>query len=165
MVAIFATTVVNNWESKWPDLWSKWPIFNKLVLTSKVLPYSSHQSSTLPLTWALKWGTAWTFTSTGTGVMKGQNWRHVFYQVNLELLSLICHNSCASEIEVHKAPHFKGPVNGKLDPRQLECGTTFDIHTKFLKICHLLHKSNHFDSQLLTIVNCQNSQFFWNHPK
>ena len=56
------------------------------------------------------------------------------------------------EIEVHKAPHFKGPVNGKLDPRQLECGSTFNIQTKMLKIGHLLHKSGHFDSQLLTIV-------------
>ena len=29
-------------------------------------------SSTLTLTGALKWGTVWTSTSTGTGIMKGQ---------------------------------------------------------------------------------------------
>ena len=33
----------------------------------------------LPLTGALKWGTVWTSTSTGTGIMKGQIWTTVFY--------------------------------------------------------------------------------------
>ena len=73
------STMVNNWESKRQDLWSKQPIFNKLVWILKLLPYSSHQRSTLPLTGALKWGTVWTSTSTGTGIMKDQTWRHVFY--------------------------------------------------------------------------------------
>ena len=52
-------TMVNNWESKWPNLWSKQPIINKLVWISKVLPYSSHQESFLSLTGPLKWGIVW----------------------------------------------------------------------------------------------------------
>ena len=35
--------------------------------------------STLHLTGALKWGTVWTSTSTGTGIMKGQSWTFAFY--------------------------------------------------------------------------------------
>ena len=56
------------------------------------------------------------------------------------------------EIEVHTVPHFKAPVNGKEEPRRLECGITFIIQTSWLKIDLLLHKLGHFDSQLLTTV-------------
>ena len=38
-----------------------------------MLPCSGPLGSTLPLTGALKWGTVWTSTSTGTGIMKGQS--------------------------------------------------------------------------------------------
>ena len=66
-------------ESKWPDLWSKWPIFDLVFYNIKMLPCSGPLGYTLPLTGALKWGTVWTFTSTGTGIMKGQSWTFVFY--------------------------------------------------------------------------------------
>ena len=56
------------------------------------------------------------------------------------------------EIEVHTVPHFKGPVNGKKELWWLGYGSKFDIQTSLVKIGHLLHKSGHFDSQLLTTV-------------
>ena len=62
-----------------PDLCAKQPIFNRLVWIAKVPPYSSPQSSTLALTGGLKWGTVWTSTSTGTGIVKGQSSTCVFY--------------------------------------------------------------------------------------
>ena len=45
----------------------------------KMSPCSGPLDYTLPLTGALKWGTVWTSTSTGTGIMKGQSWTSVFY--------------------------------------------------------------------------------------
>ena len=44
----------------WPD-----------VYNIKIPPYSGPLGSTLPLTGALKW--EWTFTPTGTGIMKDQS--------------------------------------------------------------------------------------------
>ena len=87
-----AHTVVLKKESKWHDLWSKWPIYD-LVLYN-VIPCSGPLGSTLPLTGALKWGTAWTSSSTGTGIMKGQSWTFVFYKVNFKALTLTFHKSC-----------------------------------------------------------------------
>ena len=72
-------TVVCISESKWPDLWSKWPIFDLIFYNIKMSPCYGPLGSTLPLTGALKWGTVWTSTSTGTGIMKGQSWTSVFY--------------------------------------------------------------------------------------
>ena len=72
-------TVVLIWESKWPDLWSKWPIFDLVFCCLKLPPCSDALGSTLPLTGPLKWGKVWTSTSTGTGIMKNQNWAFVFY--------------------------------------------------------------------------------------
>ena len=45
----------------------------------KMPPCSGPLGSTLQLTGALKWGTVWTSSSTGTGIMKGLNWTFVFY--------------------------------------------------------------------------------------
>ena len=70
-------SMVNNWESKWSNLWSKRPIF--VFYNIKMLPCSGPLGSTLTLTGALKWGTVWTSTSTGTGIMKGQSWTFVLY--------------------------------------------------------------------------------------
>ena len=67
------TTVVCISESKWPDLWGKWPISDLIFYNVKMSPCSSPLGSTLPLTGALKWGTVWTSNSTGTGIMKGQS--------------------------------------------------------------------------------------------
>ena len=56
------------------------------------------------------------------------------------------------EVEVYKVPHFKGPVNGKVEPWWLECGSTFIIQTSLLKIDGLLNKSGFGDSKLLPTV-------------
>ena len=42
-------------------------------------PCSGPLGYTLPFTGALKWGTVWVSTSTGTGIMKGHIWTFVFY--------------------------------------------------------------------------------------
>ena len=72
-------TVVWISESKWPDWWSKLPIFYLIFYNIKMLPCSYPLGSTLPLTGASKWDTVWTSTLTGTGIMKGQSWTSVFY--------------------------------------------------------------------------------------
>ena len=65
-------TVVCISESKWSDLWSKWPIFYLVFYNKKISLYSGPLGSTLSLTKALKWGTLQTSTTTDTGIMKGQ---------------------------------------------------------------------------------------------
>ena len=72
-------TVVLKRESKWQDLWSKWPISDLVFYNIKMPPCSGPLGSTLQLTGALKWGTVWTSSSTGTGIMKGRSWTFVFY--------------------------------------------------------------------------------------
>ena len=42
-------------------------------------PCSGSLDSTLQMTGALKWGTVWTYSPTGTGIMKGRSWTFVFY--------------------------------------------------------------------------------------
>ena len=71
--------MVNNLESKWPHLWSKWHICDLVLYNIKMPPCSGPLGSTLPLTGALKWGTVWTSTSTGTGIMKGQSLNFELY--------------------------------------------------------------------------------------
>ena len=72
-------TVVLKRESKWHYLWSKWPISDLVFYNIKMPPCSVPLGSTLQLTGALKWGTVWTSSSTGTGIMKGRSWTFVFY--------------------------------------------------------------------------------------
>ena len=72
-VCISALKVVCTSESQWPDLCSKWPFFDLVFYNIKIEQSSGPLDSTLPLTGALKWGTVWTSTSTGKGIMKGQS--------------------------------------------------------------------------------------------
>ena len=65
-------------ESKCGDLLSKWPISDLVFQNMKMPPCSGPLGSTLQLTGALKWGTLWTSSSTGSGIMKGRNWTLVF---------------------------------------------------------------------------------------
>ena len=45
------------------------------------------------------------------------------------------------EVEAHTVPHFKAPINGKVDLEGPECGGTFILDYSLVKIDHLLHKS------------------------
>ena len=81
-------------------------------------PCSGPLGSTLTLIGALKWGTVWTSTSTGTGIMKGQSYSFVFYLVNFIF-------PVPFEVEVNTVPHFKALVNGKVEPRGQEHGGIF----------------------------------------
>ena len=49
------------------------------VYNIKMSPCSGPLGSTLQWTGALKWGTVWTSSSTGAGIMKGRSWTLVFY--------------------------------------------------------------------------------------
>ena len=60
----------------------------------KVLVHFGLQGSTLPLTGPLKWGTV-PSTSTGSGITKGQSWKHVIHLVNLQVSFLSFCDSCA----------------------------------------------------------------------
>ena len=66
-------TVVCISESQWPNLWSKWHIFDLMFYNIKIPPCSGPLGSTLSLTGALKWCTVQTSSSTGKGIMKGQS--------------------------------------------------------------------------------------------
>ena len=56
------------------------------------------------------------------------------------------------EVEVHTVPHFKAPVNSKLEPQGPEHGGIFISLNTRSKIGQLLHKSGHFDSDMHTTV-------------
>ena len=73
LVFTIKTTVVLKRESKWHNLWSKWPISDLVFYNIKMPPCSCPLGSSLLLTGALKWGTVQTSTSTDTGIMKGQS--------------------------------------------------------------------------------------------
>ena len=70
-IAIHCTVVLKR-ESKWHDLWSKWPISDLMFYNIKMPPSSCPLGFSLLLTGALKWGTVQTSTSTYTGIMQGQ---------------------------------------------------------------------------------------------
>ena len=64
-------------------------------------------------------------------------------------------------VEVHKVPHFKGSVNGKVEPWRQDFAGTFSVQTSLLKIGHLLHKIGFVDSQLLpTVTLCNEIHIF-----
>ena len=44
------------------------------------------------------------------------------------------------EVEVQTVPHFKAPVNAKVELWVLECGGTFIIQSSLLKVVCLVHK-------------------------
>ena len=50
----------------------RWPILDLVFYDIKMPPCSGPCGSNLILTGALKWGTVWTSTSTGSGIMIGQ---------------------------------------------------------------------------------------------
>ena len=58
---------------------SELPISDLVFYNMKMPPCSGRLGSTLQLTGALKWGTVWTSSSNGTGIMKGRSWTFVFY--------------------------------------------------------------------------------------
>ena len=68
-----AHTVVYISKSKWPDLWSKWPIFDLVFYDIEMPPESNPIGFTLSLNGPFKWGTVQTSTSIGKGVMKDQS--------------------------------------------------------------------------------------------
>ena len=62
------------------------------------------------------------------------------------------------EVEVHTVPHFKAPVNGKVEPRGLEHGGIFIFSNARSKKGHLLHKSRHCDFDMHTAVATKESK-------
>ena len=44
------------------------------------------------------------------------------------------------DVEAHTVPHFKAPVNAKVELWGLECDGTFTVQTSLLKIGCLVHK-------------------------
>ena len=60
-----------------------WPNFIMLFYYIKVPPHFSPPGPILALTGALKWGTVWTSTSNGTGIMKGQSWSCILINFDL----------------------------------------------------------------------------------
>ena len=72
------------------------PNFTMPFYYIKVPPHFSPPGSTLALTGALKWGTVWSSTSTGTGIVKGQSLSNQIYFTKKARSSLTFHNSCVS---------------------------------------------------------------------
>ena len=67
-------TVVLKRESKWHDLWSKWPISDLVFYNIKMSPCSCPLGSSILLTRALKCGTVQTsILRSGNGIMIGQS--------------------------------------------------------------------------------------------
>ena len=66
-----------------PVLCTNWPKITMLFYYLKVPKDFSPLGPTLAMTGALKWGTVWTFTSNGTGIMKGQTWSCILMNFDL----------------------------------------------------------------------------------
>ena len=62
----------------------------------KMPPCSGPCGSNLILTGALKWGTVWSSTSTGTGIMKGQSKNFEVYFIENKYSTSTFQNSCTS---------------------------------------------------------------------
>ena len=75
-------------ESKWHDLWIKWPISDLVFYNIKIPLCSGLLGSTLQLTGAWKWGTVWTSTSNGTSIMKGQSKNFEIYSIENKYFDL-----------------------------------------------------------------------------
>ena len=83
-------------ESKWHDLWGKWPISDLVFYNVKMPPCSCPLGSSLLLTGALNWGTVQICTSTYTGTMKGQTQNCEIYLIENIYSTLTLHNDCIS---------------------------------------------------------------------
>ena len=57
------------------------------------------------------------------------------------------------QVELHTVPHFKAPVNAKLELWGLEYGGTFAIQTSVLKVGCLKHKSGFVGTEVVGTVN------------
>ena len=60
------------------------------------------------------------------------------------------------EIEVHTVPHFKAPVNAKVELWRLACGGTFTVQTSLSKIGSLVHKLGFIGTEVVGTVG-----LFW----
>ena len=56
------------------------------------------------------------------------------------------------EVKIHTIPHFKDPVNPKVELWRLECGGIFTIQTSMLKIGCLVHKSRFVATEVVDTV-------------
>ena len=63
-----------------------------------------------------------------------------------------------AKIEVHTVPHFKAPINAKVDHEGLECGSTFTLYYSLLKIGHL-HKISFVKTESFGTVSVPNEQY------
>ena len=134
MVKYKLGTVPKTPVSTKPVLCTNRPYFTMLFYYVKVTPHSSLPSSILALTEALKWGTVWTSTSSGIGIVKGQSLNFQIYLIKNTCSTLIFHNSCASWGRSSYSISLQSPVNTRLELWKLECGGTFIIETSSLKI-------------------------------
>ena len=106
---------------------SNWPNFTMLFYYIKLPPHSSCPGSTLALTGALNWGTVWTSTSTGTGIVKGQSLSNQIYFTKTHDQVWPFTIPVSVKGELHTVPHFKAPVIAKVGPGGLKCGGTFRL--------------------------------------
>ena len=108
-----------------PVLCTNRPNFTMLFYFVKVSPHSCLPVSILALTRALKSGTVWTSISTGTGIVKGQTLSNQIYLIKNAGSLWPFTIPVPVEVEVHKVPHFKAPVNAKVEPGELDCSSIF----------------------------------------
>ena len=62
------------------------------------------------------------------------------------------------EVEAHTVPHFKAPINAKVELWGLECGGIFSIQTSLLDISHLLHKTGFVKTESVGTVDLSVNQ-------
>ena len=61
------------------------------------------------------------------------------------------------EVKANTVPHFKAPVNAKVELWGLECGGTFIVQTSSLKIGCLVHKLGFVATEVAgTVTLCSN---------
>ena len=59
------------------------------------------------------------------------------------------------EIKVHTVPHFKAPVNAKVEPWGLEGDGMFTKWNSIVNLSRLVHKTGFFETEVVTTaVHC-----------
>ena len=94
-----------------PVLFTKQPKLTMLFYYVKVPSHSSLPGPTLALNGALKWGTVWTSTSTGTEIAKGQCLSNQIYLIKMYVQLWPFTIFLPVEVEVRTVPHFKASFN------------------------------------------------------
>ena len=88
MIKVTRGTVVTDWESIKPHLWSKLSLFKTSLQMLEVQLQLSPLYSSVPYLRPFQWGTVWPNISRGIKNTTSQSWKIFFYSVKLDFFNV-----------------------------------------------------------------------------